>query len=235
MLVRYGGRGRPVVIIHDAGQSSAAAQRHGFLEHLAADFRVTAPDLPGHGGSPPVADPTIEQIATAILATLEALGDERFDLVGIGVGAAIALTIAGRRPGGVRSIVAGLPTRPDWRDLPPTQEDGRHLTASYQAIRSGMPAGAAIEATALTIEAAEAGSSAIEAEGLLARFEWEEALEATSVPLLLGCALGSRWIDRLGEQADRQANLDLAILPGGPLFGAFDPGPLVAIVREYLW
>lgn len=64
------------------------------LDSLARDFRVIAIDHPGHGQSPdPQALPgetTINDLANNVLDTLDALGVDEFDVVGLSLGGAIA-------------------------------------------------------------------------------------------------------------------------------------------------
>ena len=64
------------------------------LDSLAKDFRVIALDHPGHGLSPdPQAMPgetTINDLANNVLDTLDALGVDEFDVVGLSLGGAIA-------------------------------------------------------------------------------------------------------------------------------------------------
>lgn len=72
------------------------------LDHFAATRTVTAIDLPGHGNSDTIAEPTLAELADAVLATLQA---EKVDLVGLSLGGAIAQRIALDHPDRVDHLV----------------------------------------------------------------------------------------------------------------------------------
>ena len=66
---------------------------------LAADFRVVAWDLPGHGASPAASAPfTVEDLADAVAAAV----GEPFLYAGVSLGGAVGLCLALRHPGQVR-------------------------------------------------------------------------------------------------------------------------------------
>ncbi len=138
---RDGGSGRPLVLLHGAGRSSAN------LLALANDSPagpVVIPDLPGHGESSPLAGNPLDTAAAAIDAVLAAQGvPADAGLVGRGAGAAIALDLARRRSAGLVALLdvpartaeeqqafnaTGLP------DLSP-QWHGGHLLAAWHMLR----------------------------------------------------------------------------------------------------
>jgi len=87
------GSGPPVVLLHGAG-SSAYEFEHVFSD-LAADFRVIAWDMPGHGDSDPLLRyMTIAEYSDALLAVLRHLELVRPHLVGTSIGAQIAACAA---------------------------------------------------------------------------------------------------------------------------------------------
>ena len=91
------GRGQPLALLHGfTGTAGSFDHLRGVLQER---FRVTVPDLPGHGGSPP-ATGWVE----AIDALGAALGAGRFDLAGYSMGARLALAFALRFPERVRSL-----------------------------------------------------------------------------------------------------------------------------------
>lgn len=96
--------GDAVVMVHGFG---------GRLENwsvnqasLAAGGRtVVALDLPGHGeSSMDVGSGSLDELATVVLAFMDALSVDRAHLVGHSMGAALCLVLADREPGRVRSL-----------------------------------------------------------------------------------------------------------------------------------
>jgi pimeloyl-ACP methyl ester carboxylesterase len=98
-----GRAGPAVVLLHGLGSSSADwPEQQAVLE---ARHRVVAVDLPGHGASPLPAGPlTVEGMAGDVVALLERLGGEPAHVVGLSLGACVALRLALGAPGHVRSL-----------------------------------------------------------------------------------------------------------------------------------
>lgn len=88
-----GGNGRPVVLLHGPGEH--APKWRDTIEGLVDDYRVVAPDLPGHGASDPADGPLDPAL---VMSWLEALVEECCEepptLVGLIVGGAIAARFA---------------------------------------------------------------------------------------------------------------------------------------------
>lgn len=100
------GDGRDVLALHDLGQNSAVAL--DALEGLTEKgFRVTAPDLRGHGASPSPASPwSIDDFASDV-ARVVGSGPGQALVVGVGLGGATALALALGHPGLVTGLVIG--------------------------------------------------------------------------------------------------------------------------------
>jgi 3-oxoadipate enol-lactonase len=100
---RRGGAAPPVVLLHGLGSSSADwPEQHAALE---SRYRVVAVDLPGHGGSPLTAGPlTIESMARDLAVLLARLEAEPAHVVGLSLGACVALRLALAAPERVRSL-----------------------------------------------------------------------------------------------------------------------------------
>jgi pimeloyl-ACP methyl ester carboxylesterase len=97
------GEGPPLVLVHGLG--SRATSWSTVLALLAAHHEVVAVDLPGHGGSPPLdGAPTVDALADALAAWLEAEGLRDADLVGSSLGARLVLELSRRGVG--RHVVA---------------------------------------------------------------------------------------------------------------------------------
>lgn len=100
---REQGRGRAVVLLHQAPWASIQYRRIMPL-FAAAGRRVIAPDLPGHGMSDPLDDPTIEGFAAILPPLLDALGIARAALVGHHGGALVAARMAATWPQRVAAL-----------------------------------------------------------------------------------------------------------------------------------
>jgi 3-oxoadipate enol-lactonase len=98
-----GRSGPAVVLLHGLGSSSADwPEQQAALE---ARYRVLAVDLPGHGASPLPAGPlTVDGMAAAVAALLERLGGEPAHVLGLSLGACVALRLALGAPTRVRSL-----------------------------------------------------------------------------------------------------------------------------------
>ena len=102
------GAGEPVVLIH--GFPTSSHLWAGVVPLVPAGHRVIVPDLMGFGRSDPplaagpAADLSVRGHADRILALLDELRVERACLVGHGIGAGIALSVADRHPGRVTRV-----------------------------------------------------------------------------------------------------------------------------------
>ncbi|MER7844563.1 alpha/beta fold hydrolase [Kitasatospora sp. NPDC096077] len=104
------GSGPGLLLAHGAG-GSARDNWGPLLPDLAAHRTVVAPDYPGSGDSPfEPGDPTLDEYADRLVAAADEEGLDTFDLAGFSLGAAVAVRIAVRHPGRVRSLllIAGL-------------------------------------------------------------------------------------------------------------------------------
>jgi pimeloyl-ACP methyl ester carboxylesterase len=109
------GDGEPLGLLHGVGANRSIWQHAA--RRLARTRLVLAPDLPGFGESPPVADGfDLNQTADAVADAIVARAAQPFDLVGNSLGGAVAAVLACRRPELVRRLVlvapAGFNPRP---------------------------------------------------------------------------------------------------------------------------
>lgn len=74
------------------------------IPELTRHWRVIRFDLPGHGGSPAHAAASIAELADRLVATLDALGVDRFGYAGCNIGGAIGIQLALTRPHQVTSL-----------------------------------------------------------------------------------------------------------------------------------
>src|SRR5688572_9216575 len=103
-----GGEGPPVVLLHGFG--GAASNWTLVAPPLVVRHRVLVPDLPGHGGSPPLAAPpvTLDPFADRVAQLLEARdSDSRAPVLAVGhsLGGVVALRLAIRHPHLVRGLL----------------------------------------------------------------------------------------------------------------------------------
>ena len=101
-----------ILMLHGNCESSDAW--YGWVPHLARHFRVVRPDMRGFGASTPMPRDypwTLDVIVDDLSRLMDALGVERFHLIGAKIGGTMARGFAGRRPDRVRTLtVAGTPT-----------------------------------------------------------------------------------------------------------------------------
>ncbi|MGC6329196.1 alpha/beta fold hydrolase [Rhizorhabdus sp. FW153] len=100
-----GDSGEALLILHASPGSSRQQLRT--IEDFAADARVVAPDTPGNGDSVALFDrePTISELAAAMLQFLSAVGLDRVRVYGSHTGAAIATELAILAPERVSALV----------------------------------------------------------------------------------------------------------------------------------
>lgn len=105
--VRYlvGGEGLPLVLVHGLG--GAATNWRLIAPALAASGRrVIVPELPGHGGSAPLAaEPSLDRFADSVLAVLEHEGALPVPWIGHSLGGLVGLRAAVQRPDAVSGLV----------------------------------------------------------------------------------------------------------------------------------
>ncbi len=105
----------PLVLIHGLAAGSAVQFAPYLVAGRSAFRRVLAPDLPGHGGSPPLAVMDTPSLYAATVAALDELLDEPPVVYGNSLGGAVALHYGLVRP--TRALVlaspAGTPLRED--------------------------------------------------------------------------------------------------------------------------
>ncbi len=99
------GTGAPVIVLH--GSASTGAQWRSLSGCLAGRFRVYTPDLPGYGLTTPVDG--LAATAAAVGSLIDRIGGP-VHLVGHSWGGAVALRLAGQRPGDLRSLTVIEPT-----------------------------------------------------------------------------------------------------------------------------
>jgi pimeloyl-ACP methyl ester carboxylesterase len=94
----------PVVFLHGLGSSAADWDQQ--VPAFAARHRAVMVDLPGHGGSPRGPGPgTVEAMAQEVMRVVDAVAGRPAHLVGLSLGACVAIAMACAQPERVRSLV----------------------------------------------------------------------------------------------------------------------------------
>ncbi len=100
-----------ILLLHGNNESSAAW--YGWAPHLARRYKVVRPDMRGFGASTPMPKDfpwTLDIVIDDYLRLMDALGIERFHLVGAKIGGVIGRAFAARHPARVLTLtVAGSP------------------------------------------------------------------------------------------------------------------------------
>ncbi|MEU1705301.1 4-carboxymuconolactone decarboxylase [Streptomyces sp. NPDC005706] len=74
------------------------------IPELTKQWRVFRFDLPGHGGAPAHPAPSVGELVARLLATLDAVGVQRFGYAGCALGGAVGLELALRHPERLASL-----------------------------------------------------------------------------------------------------------------------------------
>lgn len=162
LAVHRTGDGPPLVALHDLGQTG-----EGMIEALGAlanEYRIIAPDLRGHGGSPTPHGPwSIDDFASDVARLVAAEGGDAV-VVGVGLGAATALALALGHPGLVEGLVVS--------GVGPRAEDTEGQDRWSRAARA-------------LRERRGAEGVALSAEAMGIRPDWRGALAQVSAPVVV--------------------------------------------------
>ncbi len=141
---REQGEGPAIILVHQAPWASIQYRRVMPLL-AAAGYRAIAPDLPGHGMSDPLADPTIEGFAAILPPLLDGLGIDHAILIGQHGGALVAGRMAAEYPD--RALALAMDNAPLYTaerraqrlaaidDSQRVAPDGSHLTDRWSLVR----------------------------------------------------------------------------------------------------
>jgi cis-3-alkyl-4-acyloxetan-2-one decarboxylase len=129
------GAGPPLVLVHGLGGS--ATNWCELAPLLAERHRLVIPDLPGHGGSAPLAGVSgLQPYADRVAAVMAHEGIDRAPVVGHSLGGPVVLRLALRRPENVSAVVlagaAGLSLGGVWL---------RNVLTAFTIVRPGRLAG----------------------------------------------------------------------------------------------
>ncbi|HEX2829868.1 MAG TPA: alpha/beta hydrolase [Burkholderiales bacterium] len=129
-----------ILMIHGNNESGLAW--YGWVPHLTRHYRIVRPDMRGFGESTPMRRDfpwTLDTVIDDYLAVMDALGIERFHLVGAKIGGVIGRAFAARHPKRVRTLtVAGSPppVRADRHTIDQRVKEVEELGIEHWARRS---------------------------------------------------------------------------------------------------
>jgi 4,5:9,10-diseco-3-hydroxy-5,9,17-trioxoandrosta-1(10),2-diene-4-oate hydrolase len=131
------GDGPVLVMLHGGGPgASGVSNYHQNLPALSQRFRVVLPDQPGFGGSYRPSEAELDErsiteiTVDALFQALDALGIDRFHLLGNSLGGAAALAMAQMRPERVAGLVLMAPGG-GWLPFGPTPTEGQKEMFRY--------------------------------------------------------------------------------------------------------
>ncbi|HEX2151711.1 MAG TPA: alpha/beta fold hydrolase [Stellaceae bacterium] len=136
--IRYleAGQGAPLVHLHGAGGLRLNAAH----DLLAARFRVIAIEMPGFGQSEEnTRTRAMPELATTIVKAADALGLDRFDLMGTSFGGKAALWLAMQNPERVRALVLEAPAAIRPQGAAPVSGTPEQMAARLYAHPERMP------------------------------------------------------------------------------------------------
>jgi pimeloyl-ACP methyl ester carboxylesterase len=138
MLAAGPEEGRQVLLLHGFPQGAIEWEQQ--LRALAgAGYRAVAPDQRGYSPDArprDIAGYRIDELVGDVLRLVDALGWERFDLVGHDWGAAVAWVVADRHPGRLRTLTAvSVPHPAPFADALESDEDQRRRSAYLPMLR----------------------------------------------------------------------------------------------------
>ena len=100
------GEGEPLFMLHGSGPGVTGWMNFGGnLPVFAAQFRCIVPDLPGYGGSSPVAGDPVGGAVEAVLHMMDQLGIQSASIVGNSYGAMVGGRFAAAYPDRIKKLV----------------------------------------------------------------------------------------------------------------------------------
>ncbi|WP_067667166.1 alpha/beta fold hydrolase [Nocardia miyunensis] len=242
------GTGPVVALAHGAG----GGVRENFtpLIDTIADRRFVGPYYPGAGGTPRATEPlSIDRLADTVVAAAAEAGAERFPIVGLSLGSAVAVTAAIRHPEHVSALVltVGL-VYPDaqaralvrvWRQLAERGDFDTLAELLCYASSPGTLASLSEDEHAAAVRQIRADhpiGSADHVE-LVSRTDIRPLLAAVDVPTLVIVSGEDRVVlpDTVRELASGIAGAELVEYPSaGHIFTPAEAGPWAAEVSAFL-
>jgi pimeloyl-ACP methyl ester carboxylesterase len=245
-MVRYGGEGKPLVLLHNTYLGSEAFLRHDFLQRLADKYAVFAPDAIGQGDSDlPDHALSVEEHAENLGDIIDALGVGKVNIFASHTGASVAMHLAATQPDKIDKLIfAGLPM---WRARGREKlsqmdrfkawdysEDGSHLSTLWEE-RLGITKGLNAEQMHNQFLAfLRPGPRVHEPLHALFNYEPREKLPDVKVPVLAVAAEGDQFLEAMPEITEAIPSSKTAVLPRGTLLHALDPDAAYKAITEFI-
>lgn len=214
------------------GSGSLLASQELTLGLAAAGYRVILPDLRGHGDSGGPHDPACyppDVLIDDVLALIDHLGLDDYDLGGYSLGGKLVLRLLARGARPAHAVVGGQGL--DALDAESDRTDGHRRVLAAVADGSPLPAGSPEEAFAGWIRQSKVDARAVRL--VLDTFVATPADALRSVPTPTLVVVGDR--DTRGTSAGTLAGLlphgQLAFVPGDHLTAASAPEFTAVILR----
>ena len=241
------GRGQPLVLIHQSGNSSE--EYAALVSHLKADFFLVAVDLPGHGRSDdPIQPPTVDDYTKAVEGVMDHLELSKVAVLGHHGGALVAMNLVARNPArfshallsgtsGLRSpeeseaFLAELAKSP--AEIESDPQWVAEAWARYQKMKSpGAKLGDIFKAYVAFLEARLRPYRAI-----FVYLKWDRrpALRSLKLPVLLMQGLEDPYVSQQETLLDLIPNAKRVVLPHCGTFMFYDkPAVCAQTIHEYL-
>lgn len=191
-----GAGGTPVICLHQTPRSHDEFAE--LLPLVGEHRRIIAMDMYGFGQSAkPEGPQTIEQYASGVLHLADAMGLERFAVMGHHTGAVVAVEVAAAAPERVAAMILSSPayTGPEFRaaqadgpggvDDAEVDEEGSHLVTWWNQRRPHYPAGRPDLLNRFVRDALAPGVDPLEGHIACARYVMEDRVGLVSAPVLI--------------------------------------------------
>jgi pimeloyl-ACP methyl ester carboxylesterase len=155
------GKGEPLILLHSNGGS--AYEYEHVIEPLAKRYRVIAWDMPGQGDSDPLMRHIgVRDYASAVVATMDALGIKKANVLGASIGGAICVALGAHHADRLqRLFIVECPYRSDeeWRQgWANTEANYAPVTQTLERIKPRFRSATPELLTRWNIDRAKAGS-----------------------------------------------------------------------------
>jgi pimeloyl-ACP methyl ester carboxylesterase len=238
------GAGEPVLLLHQTPRSWTEYQ--DVLPLVGAGYRAIAMDTLGFGASAkPSAPHTIERFADAAESLVEALGLERFHLVGHHTGGVIAVELAARRQDRVASLLlSATPFVDDEKrrtasgrrqiDHVDPKPDGSHLLELWNRRRGFYREGEEAALHRYVIDALTVLDRVEEGHEAIRRFMMDQRLPLVTARTLAVCASEDHYSLPALEKFAAALGCETRVVPGGHVPAPEQvPEELAKIIMEW--
>jgi pimeloyl-ACP methyl ester carboxylesterase len=232
-----------IILLHQTALSSRSFQP--LLEAIRVPHRVIALDLPGFGNSfAPAGWPCMGQYADWVLAAMSRLGAGPVHLFGHHTGASVAVEIAHREPGRVRSLTLCGPVcftdaeRAHFREqfeapLAPSP-DGGHLLENWR-YAAGNNAGVAAEVIHdQVVDMLLAWRARPQAYRAVADHDFASAFKSLKAPTLILTARGDYFEGHVGRCRALRRDVEVVTVGGGNLAPELDCAGTAHAIAQFL-